>query len=230
MRHHRIDIPHPHISAHIPERIYSRAEIVADGAIHAVGITGAAAGAGALMLYSAMRGGAAEITVAAVYLAGLMIMFTASAANNLWFSAKRRELLQGLDHAAIFVMIAGSYTPFFVLLLDFSWALWMTTLVWSVAAAGIVMRLVLPRTFKRYRVWLYLSMGWIGMAAAWPLMGSLDWPLLTLLAAGGIVYSTGVIFHVWTALPFQNAIWHAFVLTGASLHYAAVFYGVVYAG
>lgn len=222
MQRFRVELPHPHI----PERIHSRAEIIADGAIHAVGITGAAAGAGALMLFSAMRGGVAEIVVAAVYLAGLVIMFTASAANNLWLSARRRELLQGLDHAAIFVMIAGSYTPFFVLLLDFAWALWMTVAVWSVALAGIAMRLVLPRTFTRYRVWLYLSLGWIGILAAGPLAGAIDWPLLALLGAGGLFYSTGVIFHVWTALPFQTAIWHSFVLTGASLHYAAVFYGV----
>ena len=227
----RLSIPHPHIPhPHIPERIYSRAEIVADGAIHAIGIAGTLAGTGALILFTALRGGAEEIVVASIYLFCLLAMFTCSAANNLWLSSKRRELLQGLDHAAIFVLIAGSYTPFFVLLLHGAWAVSMTTLVWAVAAIGIALRLMLPRTFKRHRIWLYLSMGWIGVLAAGPLMGAIDWPTLALLAAGGMLYTTGVIFHVWTTLPFQNVIWHSFVLAGASFHYAAVFTGVANAG
>lgn len=208
-------------------RAHSRLEITIDGIIHAIGIVAGAAGGGALLAIAMLRGGGAEITVSGIYLAGLLAMFGCSAAYNMMHWHHRRELLRNLDHSAIFLMIAGSYTPFTVLLLDGGWAVAMTAIVWSVAATGILMRLFLPRVFYYCRLALYLLLGWLGVVAAGPLMGVLDAPTMVLLAIGGIVYTLGVVFHVWTSLPFQNAIWHGFVLTGASLHYAAIVNGVL---
>lgn len=203
------------------------AELIADGAVHGVGLLGGLAGGVALILIAASRGGAPEITVAIIYICGLFAMFGCSAAYNHWRTDRWRGLLQGLDHSAIFVMIAGSYTPFCVLFLHGAWAVGMTTLVWGVALAGIGCRLWTPTLFRRTRIVFYLTLGWIGLVAIGPLTGALGTATLVLLGLGGVLYSAGIIFHVWTSLPFQNAIWHGFVVAGASLHYVAVLNGVV---
>lgn len=211
----------------LPARAYSLLELRVDGAIHALGIGAAVVGGTTLLLLAAMRGGASEITVAAIYLSGLLAMFGCSAAYNLWHSSRWRPLLQGLDHSAIFLMIAGSYTPFTVLMLEGAWATAITATVWGVALGGIAIRLWLPGVFRRSRLALYLALGWIGVVAIGPFTGVLDSSTLILLGVGGALYTTGIIFHLWSALPFQNAIWHGFVLAGASVHYAAIVHGVI---
>jgi hemolysin III len=138
---------------------------------------------------------------------------------------RRRAWLQRFDHAAIFAMIAGTYTPF-TRLLEPGWAVGLTASVWSVAAAGIAGKLWRPRggraIARALSVLLYLALGWIGLIALRPLTESLAWPTLLLIGIGGAIYSTGVIFHLWRRLPYQNAIWHGFVLAAAGVHYAAV--------
>jgi len=211
-------------------RIYTKLERAVDCAIHSLGLAGAAAGGTALIALVAMRVGALAVTSASIYIGGLVAMFVCSGVYNLWRTSHRGPLLQGFDHSAIFLMIAGSYTPFCVLLLPPGWSIAMTASVWAIALSGIAMRLFLPRHFARLSLALYFALGWLGLIALRPLIGVLDTQTLALLLAGGAVYSTGVIFHLWQRLPFQNAIWHGFVLVGAALHYFAVFNGVLIAG
>lgn len=131
-------------------------------------------------------------------------------------------LLRRFDHSAIYVLIAATYTPFVIQIGDKTIATLLLSGIWSVAAIGIVLKLVWPGRFDRVSVGLYLAMGWSGLAAYDAVASALPPFTLTLIAIGGVLYTLGVIFHAWQRLRFQNAIWHGFVLTAAGCHYVAV--------
>jgi hemolysin III len=136
-------------------------------------------------------------------------------------------LLRRLDHAGIFLMIAGSYTPFTIHNLKGPWAWGMTIAIWSVAAAGVLMKLTMPKLDRRISLALYLAMGWLVVVALKPMIHSVAWAALILLLAGGVLYSTGVIFYVNKRLKFSRAIWHGHVVAAAATHWTAVLLGVV---
>lgn len=204
----------------------SRAELIADDAVHVIGLVSGCAAALALIVIVALRGDAREIAAIAVYAGGLMAMLSCSAAYNMARRCRFRHLLRRFDHAAIFAMIAGTYTPF-TLRLDPSWATGLMATVWSIAGLGIAGKLVSLRWLERLSIPLYLALGWTVLVAIEPFRTALGTETLTLLAVGGVLYTVGVIFHVWERLPFQNAVWHAFVLAAAGVHYAALVTGVV---
>ena len=196
-------------------------ELTADRAIHAIGICLGTVGAIVLVGMTAIDGRPGDLAPILIYATGLLAMLGCSAAYNVFHTSERREWLRRLDHAAIFAMIAGTYTPFTTRLGN-GWASGLTAVIWTVAAAGIALKLWQPRRIETISIVLYLALGWIGLAAAGPFMAALDSETLFLLALGGIVYTTGVIFHLWHRLPYQNAIWHGFVLVAAGVHYLAV--------
>jgi hemolysin III len=164
-----------------------------------------------------------------VYSVCLLTMLGCSAAYNLAANAPRRRLLRRFDHAAIFLMIAGTYTPFTTCRLDGVWAIGMTTAVWIGAVAGAAMKLIYPNRIERVSIVAYLALGWIILAGIRPLLSSLDARTALLIGVGGVLYSIGTGFHLWRALPFHKAIWHSFVLVAAGCHYAAILHGVVLA-
>lgn len=210
-------------------RTYSRGELLADRVIHHVGVAAGVAGALVLIALVAVRSHWAELGPVLAYSAGLVAMLSFSAAYNLNHLGPHRILLRRLDHAAIFLMIAGTYTPFTVNGLTGAWSIAMLALVWTLAAAGIAVKLFGPvhrSTF--YSAILYLAFGWIGLIAIRPFLDGLSVPVLTLLGVGALFYSVGVVFHALQRMPYQNAIWHGFVLAGAATHFAAVV-GVVVA-
>ena len=137
-----------------------------------------------------------------------------------------RPTLRRLDHAGIFVMIAGSYTPF-TLGLPGAWGWGMTTAVWSIAGLGALGKLFLKGLDRKFWVGVYLALGWLVVVAMKPMIDSLAWYALALLATGGILYSTGVIFYVNKKLKFSRAIWHGHVVAAAAAHWVAVLLGVV---
>lgn len=196
-------------------------ELAADRVVHLVGIGLGVAGAIALVLVAAIDGGARNLVPIVIYAAGLLAMLGCSAAYNVLHASGRREWLRRFDHAAIFAMIAGTYTPF-TTRLGSGWASSLTAVIWTVAAIGIALKLWQPRRIETISIVLYLALGWIGLAAVGPFLAALDASTIVLLALGGIIYTAGVIFHLWHRLPYQNAIWHGFVLVAASVQYAAV--------
>ena len=129
----------------------------------------------------------------------------------------------------IFLMIAGTYTPFTTCRLHGVWAIGMTATVWAGAVTGAVMKLISPRRVERVSIVAYLALGWTILVGMRPMLGSVDARTAVLIGVGGLLYSAGVGFHLWRALPFQKAIWHSFVLVAASCHYAAILRGVVLA-
>ena len=205
----------------------SRHELMADCIIHILGIAGGTIGGATLVALIAARGDWLELGALLVYAFGMTAMFCCSAAYNLARNSARRAILRRCDHAAIFVMIAGTYTPFTVLRLDGAWSWGLTIAVWAIAGTGLLVRLCRPCDLSFASVTPYLLLGWIGIIAIDPLFRSLGWEPLALIGLGGALYTIGVGFHIWDRLPFQNAIWHAFVLAAAAAHYAAVVTGVV---
>ena len=201
------------------DRTFDR-HLRADAAVHALGLLLGVVGAVAILIVAAQSPG--QMVPILVYVFGLLAMLGCSAAYNLLISSPRREWLRRFDHAAIFVMIAGTYTPLTVLKLREPWSSGLTAVMWTAAALGIAAKLLQPRRIESLSVVLYLLMGWIGLSALDELLASVEPTTLLLLLAGGVVYSLGTIFHLSSRLPYQQALWHASVLVAASIHYAAI--------
>lgn len=203
-------------------RIPSRRELVADGIVHVVGVALGVIGAAILIALAAIRHTQIEIIAVSIYAAGMVLMFSCSALYNIARKSRYREYFRRLDHSGIFLMIAGTYTPFTMLMLKSDWAMILLALVWSVALVGIAIKLLWPKRLEGVTTGLYIALGWVGIVALEPLFMSLGVAALVLLGVGGALYTIGVIFHLWERLPYQNAIWHGFVVAAAGSHYGAV--------
>lgn len=201
---------------------YTPAERRADAAVHLVGLALALAGCVALAVAAAPRADLTRLVGLGVYAAGLLAMLGCSALYNLARDGARKRLFRRLDHAAIFAMIAGTYTPFALLAIGGAWGAGLLAFVWTVAAGGIAADLLGLRRHGPLSVAAYLLLGWSILPALGPLAAAVSPSGVALLAVGGVLYSVGVVFHLWRGLPYQNAIWHGFVLAGAACHYAAV--------
>lgn len=202
---------------------YSRAEIIADGIVHAVGIVLAIAAGSTLLALAAYRTGPGEYVAAAFYVVSLLTVLSVSLAYNVWpVSSPAKWILRRFDHAAIYLLIAATYTPFLAQLGGSPLAVSMIFLVWSAAAVGIAIKVFLPGRFDRLAIVFYLAIGWSGIVLVEPLVRTLPATSIALIVAGGIAYSCGVIFFAWKGLRFHNALWHGFVVTGAGLHLAAM--------
>lgn len=207
-------------------RAYTVAEQMADAAIHVVGVVLALMSVPVLVALAATwRGDGALVAAVAVYGATLIAMLALSASYNIAAikleAGRALDWLRRLDHAAIYVKIAGTYTPFAVIA-GGPVGRWLLIGVWSGAVLGMIAKLVAPWGWERISILLYLGLGWAFVFAAGPVAEALTGATLSLMAVGGALYTIGVVFHVWEGLPFQNAIWHAFVLVATFVFYAAV--------
>jgi hemolysin III len=201
---------------------YDRAELIADGVVHGIGVFGGLVAATVLVVLAAVYATPFEVAGVSVYVAGLLAMLVLSAAYNLWPVSRAKWVLRRFDHSAIYVLIAATYTPIIMQMKDSIFAIALLIGVWCVAVVGIMIKLVWPGRFDRLAVGLFLAMGWSGFMIYDTVVASLPTLTLWFIAAGGLLYSLGIIFHAWQRLRFQNAIWHSFVLLGAACHYTAV--------
>src|ERR1700744_1344122 len=201
---------------------YDRAELIADGVVHVVGVVFGLIAATVLIVLAAVYARAIDIVAASIYVAGLLSMLVLSATYNLWPVSRAKWVLRRFDHSAIYLLIAGTYTPFILELRESVFAMALLAGVWCVAIVGIVLKLVLPGRFDRISVGLYLAMGWSGLMLYDRVVAALPTLALWVVVAGGALYSLGVIFQAGPRCPFQSAIWHCFVLLGAPCHYTAV--------
>ena len=205
---------------------YTLGERLADGTIHVIGVAASLIALIVLLVIGIRNETALMAAGLAIYGLALVATFGCSAGYHLVVRPKVKEIMRRFDHAAIFLMIAGTYTPFVLLKMNNAWGLGLLAVVWSMAAIGIAIKLFFPRFLDGLSTALYLVQGWAVLAAWEPLHAALPAGVLTLLMVGGVLYTVGVVFHLWNRLPYQNAIWHGFVLSAASCHYAAVI-GVV---
>jgi hemolysin III len=203
--------------------------LIADGVIHAIGIVLAIAAGSALLSLAVPHTAPGEYVAVVFYVIALLTVLSISLAYNLWPLTPGKWILRRFDHAAIYLLIAATYTPFLAQLDDTAAAAWMTALVWIAACAGMAIKLFLPGRLDRLAILFYLAIGWSGAVVAQPLLDTLPPLTVALVLAGGIVYSLGIVFFVWHRLRFQNALWHGFVVTGAGLHCAAIIHSLVIA-
>jgi hemolysin III len=201
---------------------YTAAESAADRIIHLVGLAAAAAAIGWLLVHIVHRATINQLVADLIYCLGLVGMLAASAIYNLVGPSRLKAMLRRVDHAMIFVMIAGSYTPFTMGVLRPQLGVPLCVLVWGLAASGIALSLLCPYRDERVSLGLYLGMGWLVLSILRPLVAVLPGGVLLLLLVGGLIYSLGAFVHARARLPFHNALWHAMVVVAAALHFAAV--------
>lgn len=200
---------------------YRPGEIAVDRCLHWAGLA-AGAVAIAVLIAAASRRDSVSLISILIYGAGLLAMLACSALYHLSGTPHRKALFRRFDHAAIFLLIAATYTPFTLHTIGGNWGLGLFAFVWTVAAIGIAFKLLRPRTLDGVFIAVYLLLGWSVLAAFDKLLAAASRETVLLLMAGGLLYTVGVLFHLWRRLPYHNAIWHGFVLAAAACHYAAV--------
>jgi hemolysin III len=205
---------------------YTDREVVADAIVHAIGLMLGLAGCATLVMLARAEAPYRALALT-IYATCLMAMLVCSALYNLAPAGARKSLLRRLDHAAIYLLIAGSYTPFGERMMELGSGLPLLLAVWALAAVGVALKLLKIHIPEPWSSLNYLLLGWIVLLAMKPLVVAVPPLSVALLVAGGCLYTSGVAFHLWTRLPYQNPIWHAFVVVAATCHFAAVVEGVL---
>ena len=208
------------------ERRNSIAEELANSLTHAFGLMLAVAGL-VLLIFETHGSGVREMVSCALYGITLVLVYATSVLYHGVTHEASKRWLQTLDHVAIFLLIAGTYTPFVLIALRGAWGWSLFGIVWTLAAIGTVMELTGLRRFRSVMIALYIGMGWVGIVAIRPLMAALPLPGLILVLAGGVSYTLGVIFYVWRSLRFHHAVWHVFVIGGSVLQFLSVWWYVL---
>jgi len=208
---------------------YDRAELWADGVVHGLGIALGLVAVAVLVAALPPDPSASDLIPILIYSVAVIAVLVISAAYNMWPITPVKWWLRRFDHAAIFLLIAGTYTPFLARMGSALAPQILMVVVWAASIFGIVLKIALPGRFDRLSIGLYLLTGWSGVVL-WDHVLGLPTATLWLLGTGAVLYTAGVIFHVWDSLRFQNAIWHAFVLVATGCHYGAVFCSVALTG
>lgn len=205
---------------------YTRGEEIANSLTHGLGLGLSLAGLSVLVTFASLWGDSWRVTGCAIFGASLVLLYGASTLYHALRSPRAKHVMRVLDHAAIFVLIAGTYTPFLLSNLRGPWGWSLFGVVWAMAVVGMVLKLFLTGRFPLVSALVYLFMGWLILVAFKPLVMSVPLGSVAMLIIGGLAYSAGTIFYLWERLPYHHAIWHLFVLTGSAFHFFAVL-GVV---
>jgi hemolysin III len=194
---------------------------------HGLGALLSLAGLVVLVILASLRGGAWHIVSCSIYGVTLVLMFAGSTLYHSFRNPRRKHVFRIIDHAAIFLLIAGTYTPFVLVTLRGGWGWSLFGVIWGLAVAGIVFQVFFIGRFRVLQTLIYLLMGWLVVIAAKPLLAGLPRPGLLWLLAGGLSYTVGALFYLWKKLPYHHAAWHLFVLAGGICHYFAVLFYVL---
>jgi len=210
-----------------PRKRQSYEEEMANAMTHGVGLVLSIIGWIVLLGAAGWAGDGWDLAAAAVYGGSLVFLYGTSTAYHSARSPRTKRMLRILDHVAIFLLIAGTYTPFTVVLVRDGWGWTLLAVIWGLAVAGLLFKLFSTHRFHPAATTLYLLMGWMGVLLANPVSAALPMGALLLIAAGGLAYTAGVVFYGWHSLRYSHAIWHTFVLVGSICHYIAVVYYVL---
>ncbi|MBL8046328.1 MAG: hemolysin III family protein [Anaerolineales bacterium] len=206
---------------------YTPTEEIANSLTHGLGILLSIAGLATLTAFASLFGSAWHIVSCSIYGATQIFMYTASTLYHSIPSPRVKAILRLFDHSAIFLLIAGTYTPFALVNLRGPWGWSLLALVWGFAIIGIALQARLIRHSRWVTTFPYLAMGWAVVIAIKPLIENVAPGGLILLMSGGLAYTVGTIFYIWRRLPFHHAIWHGFVLVGSILHFFAILFYVI---
>lgn len=208
-------------------RMPTLGEEIANSITHGLGAVAAIVGLVLLVAFAVLRGDTWHVVSVSVFGATLVLLYLASTLYHAVTHEKAKHVFKILDHAAIYLLIAGTYTPFMLVSLRgrLGWTLF--GVVWGLAAIGVVTRIALRGRIRWLSLAAYLGMGWLVLLAFGPLVEAVAPGGIRLLIAGGLAYTLGVVFYVWRQLPYHHAIWHLFVLAGSVLHFLAVLFFVI---
>jgi hemolysin III len=214
---------HAHTDAHR----YTLAEEIVNAVTHGFGLALASAGLAILVTFAVLRGDVWHIVSTAIFGSMLVVLYAASTLYHSIPHPKAKNVLRVLDHSAIYLLIAGTYTPFTLVNLRGPWGWSLFIVIWSLAVLGVALAPFLKRSKGVVTVILSVLMGWTVVFAFEPLSRTVEPGGIALLVAGGLVYTIGILFYAWKRLPWNHAVWHVFVLGGSVLHFFAVLFYVV---
>lgn len=205
---------------------YSRGEEIANSVTHGVAWLASVCGLAVLVTFAAITGGALRVTSCAVFGSTLVLLYAASTLYHALPFARAKYVFRILDHSAIFLLIAGTYTPLSLVAIGGSWGWSLFGTVWSLAAIGVLLNTIAHGRWRWLSITLYVTMGWLVVIAIRPLVAAVDTSVLVLVVVGGLAYTLGLAFYGWRRLPYSHAVWHLFVVAGSALHYVAVLFAV----
>ncbi len=206
---------------------YSTAEEIANGITHGLGVVFSIAGLAILTAFASVFGTVWHIVACSVYGVTQILMYTASTLYHSIPLPQAKKFLRLLDHSAIYLLSAGTYTPFALVNLRGPWGWSILIAIWGLAIAGIALQSKLIKLNRLVTALPYVAMGWVAVIAVKPLLDAVAPGGLWLLVLGGLAYTAGTLFYVWKRLPFHHAIWHGFVLLGSVLHFFAILFYVI---
>ncbi len=206
---------------------YTANEEIAHALTHGLGLVLSIIGLVVLVTYSDLNGDIWHIVSTSIYGVSMVLLYTTSTLYHSASDLHTKKILRQFDHAAIYLLIAGTYTPFTLVSLRGSWGWLLFGVVWSIAIAGVIFEFVKLKRFKRLSLVLYLGLGWIVVVAIQPMLEHVETGGMVLLLLGGLSYTFGVVFYVWHKLAYNHAIWHMFVLAGSAFHYFSILLYVV---
>ena len=200
---------------------------LANSVTHGIGLGLSIAGFAALLVLAIVRGGVWQIVSCAIYGVTLVCLYASSTLYHGLPSRRVKRIFKIFDHSAIFLLIAGTYTPFLLVNLRGGWGWTLLGIVWSLAAAGVVLKVWFVDRHPMLSTGVYVLMGWLAFIAVKPIFHAVPTAGLIWLLAGGLMYTVGVVFYAWKRIPYNHVIWHLFVMAGSICHYVAVVYSVI---
>lgn len=215
------------MSSKISVPTYSIKEEIANSITHGVGLILAIAGLGVLIAFASRLGNAWHVVSCTIFATTLILQYTFSTLYHSIQLPRAKSIMRVLDHSAIFLLIAGTYTPFMLVNLRGTWGWTLFAVIWSLALLGVLFQVSLLRRWQGLSLGLYIGMGWVVVVAIKPMLDAVAPGGLILLLLGGLAYTSGVIFYLWKSLRYHHAIWHGFVLAGSILHFFAVLFYVI---
>lgn len=209
------------------ERAYSHREEIANSITHGLGTLLSIAGLAVLVVLAVLYGDVWRVVSFSIYGSTLILLYLASTLYHSFRNPRLKKILRVVDHAAIYILIAGTYTPFMLVSLHGPWGWSLFGTIWGLALAGIIFKIFFIGRFKKLSVLIYILMGWLCLVALREMLIHIPTGGMIWLAAGGLFYTAGTIFYAWRSLPYGHAVWHLFVLAGSISHYFSILFYVL---
>lgn len=210
-----------------PDKLQTRAEEIGNATTHAMGALLSLVAIALLIIFASNQNDGLKLISSIVFGSTLLLMYVSSTIYHSLSNPKLKHVFRILDHASIYLLIAGSYTPFVLVTLKGPWGWSLFTIVWSLAVLGVIFKLFFVHRFEVLSTLIYLLMGWMAVVAIKPIYQHLPVGGMACVVAGGLCYTVGVIFFAWERLKFSHVLWHLFVLAGSIFHFFAVLLYVV---
>ncbi|MFJ7636832.1 hemolysin III family protein [Peribacillus sp. NPDC097206] len=207
--------------------VYTKKEEVFNAITHGIGVLLSIAALVLLIIFSAHQGSASLIVISIIYGVSMLLLYVASTLVHSFPEGKLKDLFEIFDHSAIYIFIAGTYTPIMLLVIQGALGWTLLGVVWGVAVVGVIFKAFFVKKFLYLSTILYIAMGWMIVLAWGPLTNTMPAAGIQLLIAGGLLYTFGAIFYVWRGFPFHHAVWHLFVLAGSVAHFFVVLFYII---